>query len=248
VWFPADLINQAACLGKWWLPWQDRAMDDTRNQPGNAETMPNDGLGAAERVLIIACGMIARETLAVVQQGGFDHIDVTALPALFHHHPERIAPAADEAIQKAKANGYTRIFMGYADCGTGGALDKVCETHDVQRIAGPHCFAFYQGNAAFDALDGEDLRTFYITDFLARQFDAFLMEPLGLDRHPELRDMYFGHYERAVYLAQTKDPVLEAKAREAADRLGLDYEYRFTGYGDLAHFIAEIPAPDSSSP
>jgi hypothetical protein len=223
-------------------------MHDTERNAAIEAPVAEPAHAAANRVLIIACGMIARETLAVVQQGGFDHIEVTALPALYHHHPEKIAPAADEAIRKAKANGYTRIFMGYADCGTGGMLDKVCAEHRVARIAGPHCFAFYQGNAAFEALDGEDLRTFYITDFLARQFDAFLMEPLGLDRHPELRDMYFGHYERAVYLAQTEDPALEQKAREAADRLGLAYEYRFTGYGDLSRFIADTVAPGSASP
>jgi hypothetical protein len=191
--------------------------------------------------------MIARETLTLVSQGGFEHIEVTALPAEYHHRPERIAPAADQAIRKAKAEGYTRIFMGYADCGTGGALDAVCEAHGVERIAGPHCFAFYQGNAAFEARDGEDMRVFYITDFLARQFDTFLIEPLGLDRHPELRDVYFQHYEKAVYLAQTEDPELEKRAREAAERLGLAYEYRFTGYGDLAVFIDQIGQilPDS---
>lgn len=220
------------------------AMEQTiaKSKPAQAA-----GRSVHERVLVIACGMIARETLALVAQGGFGHIEVTALPAVYHHYPDKIAPAADEAIRKARAEGYTRIFMGYADCGTGGALDTVCRSHGVERIAGPHCFAFYQGNAAFEALDDRDLRAFYITDFLARQFEAFLIEPLGLDRHPELRDMYFGHYEKAVYLAQTEDPDLERCARKAAERLGLAYEYRYTGYGDLAGFVDRLGKilPDS---
>lgn len=215
-------------------------MGAVEQQAANHKPLQAAQVPTPDRVLVIACGMIARETLALVSQGGFEHIEVTALPAEYHHHPERIAPAADKAIRKAKAEGYTQIFMGYADCGTGGELDKVCETHGIERIAGPHCFAFYQGNAAFEALDGEDIRTFYITDFLARQFDAFLIKPLGLDRHPELRDMYFQHYEKAVYLAQTEDPELEKRAREAAERLGLSYEYRFTGYGDLAVFVDRL--------
>lgn len=193
-----------------------------------------------ERTLIIACGMIAREVMAVRAQHGLDHIELTCLPAEYHHHPEKIAPAADAAIAKARAEGYRRIFIGYADCGTGGDLDKVCEKHGVERVAGPHCFAFYQGLSAFEALEEKDMRSFYMTDFLARQFDAFMIEPLGLDRHPELRDMYFGHYETLVYLAQTKDPALEAAARDAAARLGLAYEYRFTGYGDLDAFLQGV--------
>ena len=187
----------------------------------------------AEPVRIIACGMIAREVLAVTEALKLDHLSLTCLPAVYHHYPERIAPAVDDAIRQAREDGYTRIFIGYADCGTGGDLDRVCAKHGVERIEGPHCFAFYQGNAAFEAIGEDDMRVFYMTDFLARQFDAFLIEPLGLDRHPELRDMYFGHYEKMVYLAQTDDPELVEKAKAAAERLGLAYEYRFTGYGDL---------------
>ncbi|MGE0845940.1 MAG: DUF1638 domain-containing protein [Flavobacteriaceae bacterium] len=196
-----------------------------------------------EKLLVIACGMIARETLAVVAQGRLDHIEVTALPAIFHHYPDRIAPAAEKAIEEARAAGYRHIFMGYADCGTGGALDAVCARHGVERIAGPHCFAFYQGNAAFEAMGDDDMRCFYMTDFLARQFEAFLMKPLGLDRHPELRDMYFGHYEKLVYLAQTRDEALIERAKAAAETLGLEYEYRFTGYGDLADTLKALEAP-----
>ena len=194
----------------------------------------------AEKVLVIACGMLAREVQAVCDQAGLSHVELTCLPAMFHHRPERIAPAVDAAILKARSDGYRRIFIGYGDCGTGGALDRVCEKHGVQRMEGPHCFAFYQGNAAFDELGDSDMRAFYMTDFLARQVDAFLIEPLGLDRHPELLETYFGHYEKLVYLAQTEDPALTLVAEETARRLGLSFERRATGYGDLAKTLQAL--------
>nr|WP_083220140.1 DUF1638 domain-containing protein [Hoeflea olei] len=189
---------------------------------------------------VIACGMIAREVLAVNAQLGHDHVDLKCIDADYHHHPEKIAPAVDRAIHAARADGFEHIFVGYADCGTGGALDRVCAAHGVERIAGPHCFSFYMGNAAFEAAGDEMMTTFFITDFLARHFDAFLIRPLGLDRFPELRDTYFGHYDRALYLAQTDDPALEDKARAAADRLGLRFERRLTGYGDLVGALAGL--------
>lgn len=191
------------------------------------------------KMRVIACGMIAREVLAVNAQLGFDHIDLKCLPADFHHHPEKIAPAMETAILAAREEGYDHIFAGYADCGTGGELDKVCDKYGVERIEGPHCFAFYMGNRAFDQAGDDYLTTFFITDFLARHFDTFMKRPLGLDRYPELLPMYFGHYTRALYLAQTEDSELEKKAREAAAFLGLTYEYRFTGYGDLAPALAD---------
>lgn len=190
-----------------------------------------------EKLRVIACGMIAREVLAVNQQLGFEHVDLKCLPAAYHHFPERIAPAMDAAIVEARAEGYQHIFVGYADCGTGGELDKVCEKHNVERIAGPHCFSFYMGNEQFEAADDDFLTTFFITDFLARHFDTFMKRPLGLDRHPELREMYFANYTRALYLAQTDDPELDEKARAAATFLGLEYERQFTGFGDLVPAI-----------
>ncbi|MEO9337944.1 DUF1638 domain-containing protein [Mesorhizobium sp. SB112] len=186
-----------------------------------------------DRLLVIACGMIAREILAIKSRLRLDHLDLTCLPAEFHYYPDRIPPAMDDAITKARAEGYRNIFVGYADCGTGGMLDMVCEKHGVERVAGPHCFAFYQGDAAFRALEDDDMMSFYMTDFLCRQFDAFFMKPLGLDRHPELAADYFGHYQKVVYLAQTNDPELDKVAENAAKMLGLAYERRETGYGDL---------------
>lgn len=193
-----------------------------------------------DRVRIIACGMIAREVLAVCEQLGADHLELVCLPAIYHHYPAKIAPAMEDAIHKARAEGVTRIFAGYADCGTMGELDKVCAKYGIERIEGPHCFSFYAGNDAFAERADEDMTSFFMTDFLARQFDAFLMKPLGLDRHPELRDMYFGNYEKLVYIAQTNDPELDRKAEAAAEVLGLAYERRFTGYGDLVPALAAL--------
>ncbi|MEO4000033.1 DUF1638 domain-containing protein [Mesorhizobium sp. CAU 1732] len=200
-----------------------------------------------EKVLVIACGMIAREILAVKERNGLDHLDLTCLPAEFHYHPDRIPPALDAAIRKARGEGYRHIVVGYADCGTGGMLDRVCEKHGVERIAGPHCFAFYQGNAAFEAVADGDMLSFYMTDFLCRQFDAFFMKPLGLDRHPELIKDFFGNYEKVVYLAQTDDPALEKVAVDAARMLGLAYEKRFTGYGDLEPALVTAAAEHTRS-
>lgn len=197
----------------------------------------------AEKVLVIACGMLAREIMAVRVQSGLAHLDLTCLPAELHYRPDRIAPAMEAAIEKAKAQGYRRIFVGYADCGTGGLLDRVCERHGVERLDGPHCFAAYQGMSAFAKVEEADMTAFYMTDFLCRQFDAFFMKPLGLDRHPELVQDFFGNYEKVVYLAQTDDPALEQVARDAAAMLGLAYERRFTGYGDLVRALERAATP-----
>lgn len=186
-----------------------------------------------DRLLVIACGMIAREVLTVKELNGLNNLELTCLPAEFHYYPERIAPEMDKAIVEAREKGYRHIFAGYADCGTGGMLDKVLDRHGVGRVAGPHCFAFYQTMNVFDVVGEGDMMSFYMTDFLCRQFDAFFIKPLGLDRHPELINDFFGNYEKVVYLAQTNDPELDKVAEDAAKLLGLAYERRFTGYGDL---------------
>lgn len=182
--------------------------------------------------------MIAREILAVKQRLGLDHLELTCLPADFHFHPDRIPPAMDKAIAEARQEGYRNIYVGYADCGTGGLLDRVCEKHGVERIEGPHCFAFYQGAEAYAKVAEDDMMSFYMTDFLCRQFQAFFIKPLGLDRHPELVTDYFGNYEKLIYLAQTDDPALDKVAEDAARMLGLVYERRATGYGDLTQALA----------
>ncbi len=191
----------------------------------------------ADRVRVIACGAIAREVIAICRANHLKHIDLVCLPAIWHVFPEKIAPAIREAIDEARREGYGRIFIGYAECGTQGQLDKICAEEGIERIGGPHCYSFFTGNDAFLANIDEEFTAFYLTDLLARQFEAFVIEPLKLNEHPELRDMVFGNYTKIVYLAQTHDAELEKKARWAADYLGLDYEYRFTGYGDLTQAI-----------
>ncbi len=202
-------------------------------------TLTTDGLAAAHagRVLVIGCGALAREIFAVLEAGGLSHVDVTCLPAILHNTPERIQPALEDAILKHR-DSYDNIFVAYADCGSGGKIAETCARHGIEMIDGPHCYSFFEGNALFATRD--EATTFYLTDFLARQFDAFVIQPLGLDRHPELRDAYFGNYEKLVYLAQTDDPALDAKAEAAAAYLGLAYERRFTGYGDLAPALSGL--------
>ncbi|MGN7882039.1 DUF1638 domain-containing protein [Sinorhizobium sp. Sb3] len=187
-----------------------------------------------KKVHVIGCGAIAREILAICEANGLAHIDLNCLPAIWHNTPDKITPGVRDAIAKARAEGFERIFVAYADCGTGGHLDRLCEEEKVERIPGPHCYSFFAGNADFARRWDDDITAFFLTDFLARQFEAFVIEPLGLDRHPELRDMYFGHYRKLVYLSQQEDKALQEKAKKAAETLGLEYEYRFTGYGDLA--------------
>lgn len=188
-------------------------------------------------VCLIACGALAREIVAILEANRLDHVELRCLSALLHNRPERIPDAVRDAIQVARKDGFEEILIGYADCGTGGLLDRLIEDEGVKRIEGPHCYAFFSGTQGFID-EYEDICTaFFLTDFLARQFDTIIYGPLGLDKHPELRDMYFGNYEKVVYLAQTEDPDLDRRAQEAAQKLGLAYERRQTGYGELSDFL-----------
>ena len=198
----------------------------------------NDGLKAKGngRILILGCGALAREILAITRD--FDHIDLQCLPAIYHNHPEKIVPAVRKVV--AESGHYDRIFLVYADCGTGGELQRVAKDLGIEMMPGPHCFAFFQGTDDFMSKIDEEFTSFYLTDFLVRQFDAFVWKPLGLDRHPELRDSYFGHYEKLVYQAQIEDAALLEKARACADRLGLAFEHRVTGYGDLKTELGKL--------
>ncbi len=188
--------------------------------------------GDTGKVLVIACGALAREILAVTDANSWNHIELTCLPAILHIHPEKICDAVEAAVVKHRP-GYDQIFIAYADCGTGGQLLDLCKKLGVEMIEGPHCYSFFEGNDSFQSRAEDEIDAFYLTDFLVRQFDAFVWKPLGLDRHPELRDMYFGNYKKLVYQAQTEDPALAIKAHECAQRLGLEFEHRPTGYGDL---------------
>jgi Protein of unknown function (DUF1638) len=194
--------------------------------------VPSSAAGAEPSRLIIACGAVAREVLAVVRLNGWTHVEVRCLPAGLHNEPHAIAGAVDGMLRELAA-GYDAVFVAYADCGTAGALDAVLDEHGVARLPGAHCYAFFAGGTAWDELQEEEPGTFYLTDFLVRHFDALVIRGLGLDRHPELRDDVFGNYRRLVYLAQVDDPELLARAEAAAEQLGLAYEVRRTGYGQL---------------
>jgi Protein of unknown function (DUF1638) len=200
----------------------------------------NGATTVAPRVLVIGCGALARELLALTRN--LPGVKVTCIDAGLHMRPERIAGAVATSIARARRD-YgtdTKIFVAYADCGTRGALDQVLAEANVERIVGAHCYEFYAGASTFAALQDEDPGTFYLTDFLARQFDSMIIRGLGLDTHPELLPMYFGNYHRLIYLAQTDDPALVATARKAAVRLGLTFEHRKTGFGELTAAIESL--------
>jgi hypothetical protein len=184
------------------------------------------------RQLILACGALAREILDILRANGLSHVTLRCLPASLHNTPAKIPDAVRAAIEEARHD-FDDILVGYADCGTGGQLDRVLSAEGVTRLEGPHCYAFYSVVSEFLARGDADMRCFFLTDFLVRQFDVLVIEGLGLDRHPELRDSYFGQYERLVYLSQTADAELTEHARRAADRLGLAFEHRPVGLGDL---------------
>lgn len=199
------------------------------------DTLTQDGLAPITdkgKVLVLACGALANEILAIIRANRLDHLTLTCLPAILHNSPDKIPAAVEDALAKHQGK-FDSVFLAYADCGTGGKLADICAERGIEMIQGPHCYSFFEGNAAFAARSDDEIDTFYLTDFLARGFESFVIKPLGLDRHPELRDMYFGHYNRLVYMAQTDNPELDAMARDAADRLGLEYSRQMTGYGDL---------------
>ena len=202
-------------------------------------------MGDTPRVLVIACGALAREIAALRRANDWPHLEVRCLPAELHNRPERIAPAVREAIH-ANRGRFETIFVAYGDCGTGGALDTALREENVERIPGAHCYEFFAGTEAFAALADEEPGTFYLTDFLLRHFDRIVIRGLGLDRHPELAPHYFGNYRRLVYLAQVDAPESIAAARAAAQRLGLAFAHRVTGYGGLERglhaTVLRIPA------
>lgn len=205
--------------------------------------LTTDGLApkGQGRILLLACGALAREILDLIKINSWSHMDLHCLPAILHVHPAKIPDAVEHAVLKHRDT-YDEIFVVYADCGTGGMLQRVCDRLGVEMVQGPHCYSFFEGNEAFAAKD--EIYSFYLTDFLVRQFDAFVIKPLGLDHHPELRDMYFGNYKSLVYQAQTDDPALTKLAQQHAERLGLAFERHLTGYGDLAIALNNVtPSP-----
>jgi hypothetical protein len=192
------------------------------------------------KIRVIACGALANEIIDICRINKLSHIDLQCLPAILHNHPHKIAPLVLKEIKKARSLGFEKIFIGYGECGTQGALDEICHDTGVERIIGPHCYAFFTGISQFLAQTEIEISAFYLTDFLARQFQAFVIDPLKLDIHPELIDIFFGNYTKLVYLAQTNDENLQKQARTAAQFLKLDYEYRFTAYGDLESSLKNL--------
>jgi len=179
------------------------------------------------KVLVIACGAIARELVRIKALNKWNHIEFQCLPAALHNTPADI-PAAVQAKIESQADNYAKIFVAYGDCGTGGELDRMLDQFDVERIPGAHCYEFYTGSETFHQLTEAEPGTFYLTDFLARHFERLVVKGLGLDRRPQLLPLYFGNYKRVVYLAQTESEELQAMARRHANYLGLRYEYCFT--------------------
>ena len=191
--------------------------------------------------LIIACGALAREIAALRRANGWTDIDVCCLPPELHNRPDRIAPAVQEKI-RAHRGEYGSIFVAYADCGTGGRLDGVLRQEGVERLPGAHCYEFLAGAPAFAELAEAEPGTFYLTDFLARHFERLVVRGLGIDRHPELAQEYFRNYRKVVYLAQTRSATLLEQARRIASGLGLAFEHRHTGFGELGARLTALAA------
>jgi hypothetical protein len=188
--------------------------------------------------LVLACGALANEIIALREQLGIadDVMVLHCLPAELHNRPGQIAPRVDAFLTEHR-NKYSRVLIGYGDCGTGGALDKVLERHDAARLAHAHCYEFFARTPLFNEISEAEIGSYFVTDFLVRHFDRLVWEGLGLDTRPDMLEAYFGNYRDLVYLAQTDTPVLQIKAQEAAERLGLNYVYRKVGYGDLTQAI-----------
>ena len=206
-------------------------------------------MGQQSAKLIIACGALAREIQQLIDINSWTDVDVQCLPANLHNRPDQIP---DRVLDKVQSNRdrYAHIFVAYADCGTGGLLDSALEALGVERLEGAHCYQFYAGSEVFEQLHDAEPGTFYLTDFLVRHFDRLIIDQLGLDRHPELRETFFRNYSRLLYLSQAETPELVTKARRAADRLGLKFEHRPTGFGQLEtglnRFMVSVPLTETT--
>jgi hypothetical protein len=189
--------------------------------------------------VVIGCGALGLELAELVRLNGLAaHVRIRCLPSGLHMRPERIADAVDRAILRWRDD-YERIFVAYGDCGTGGRLDRVLAAHGVERLPGAHCYEFFGGDT-FRALAAAEPGTFYLTDYLARNFERLVIGGLGLDRHPELGPLMFANYVRVAYLSQRDDPEVLEAARAVAARLGLAFVHRRVGYGDLGRTMARL--------
>jgi len=196
-------------------------------------------MDGALRTLVIACGALAREIAALKRANGWDALEVRCLPAELHNRPERIAPAVRAAIDEHRGQ-YAQMFVAYGDCGTGGELDRVLREEGIERLPGAHCYEFFATARVFAQIAESEPGTFYLTDFLLRHFERLVVRALGLDRHPELTEVYFRNYRRLVYLSQAPRPEAIEQARRIAERFGFQFEHRFTGYGELGTRLAVL--------
>lgn len=190
------------------------------------------------KTLLIACGALAEELVLIQKSAGWTATDITCLPAKLHNRPALIPEAMRKKIHENRDQ-YDQILAIYGDCGTGGLLDKMLQEEGVARISGAHCYEFFMGSETFRQFAERDPGTFYLTDYLARHFDRLIIRDLGIDRHPELLPLYFGNYNKLLYISQVKNEELLDKAREAADRLSLAFDYQFTGLGGLEDFLQD---------
>lgn len=184
-------------------------------------------------VNIIACGALANELVALKSLNDWHHFNIDCLPAKYHATPDLIPDAVREKIAQIRSQNNGEILIAYGDCGTGGELDRIIEETNTSRLPGAHCYQFFAGHDAFNELHEAEIGTFYLTDFLTQHFETYVWKMLGLDRKPELLEMYFGNYKKLVYLAQTENPELTEKAKIGAERIGLSFERIFTGYGEM---------------
>ena len=191
-----------------------------------------DPAAQSSPILIIACGALAQEIVQLQTLNGWNHLHLKCLDAELHNRPHLIAGKLREKIAQHR-NEYNNIFVAYADCGSGGEIDRVLEDENIERLPGAHCYSFFAGEQRFKEISEQELGSFYLTDFLAKHFQRLVIKGLKLDQHPELRDQYFGNYTRVVYLSQEDNPSVRSLAKNAALFLGLDFEHEHCGYGDL---------------
>lgn len=189
---------------------------------------------------MVACGALARDLHDVVQRTGWA-VDLYPLPPLLHNRPARIAAAVEELVDSLTGR-YDRIAVAYADCGTYGALDEVCRRRDLRRLPGLHCYDLYAGPERIRALLDEQPGSYLLTDFLVTSFERTVVRELGLDRHPELREDYFAHYTRVVWLAVNPTPELSALAKHAAAVLGLPLQVVNVRLDSLERALTELLA------
>ncbi len=189
-------------------------------------------------ILIIGCGALAHEVREIIKLNDWDNVRLQCLNADLHNTP-KILPAKIKESIDSNINDYSKIFLAYADCGTGGLIDLILKDYDIERLDGAHCYEFYSGSSVFEELSEKEIGTFYLTDFLVKNFDRLVVDGLGIQKYPALKEEYFKNYKNVVYLAQKQDNVLESKARECADYLNLEFSALFTGLNNLENQLSK---------